>query len=177
MNEKEWIEKSLEGDESAFSRLFELYHEKIFHHCLGIVKDYDAAQDLTQETFLHAYQHLPHFRGASTFYTWIYRIAHNLSLNYLKKKGHYKEEEFKEEIAPAPQEHLVNYQSDLKEALASLTEAHRIVYEMCDLEGRPQKEVALILHVPEGTVRSRLHYARKEIQLFFASSPHNLRKE
>lgn len=167
MSEKELIEKSLEGDDAAFSKLFESCHDRIFHHCLGVVKEEEAAKDLVQETFLHAYRHLEQFRGAATFYTWVYRIAHNLSLNYLKKKGRYREEEFNEEIMSPVLQHHEEIRSDLTDALKTLSEEHRMVYEMCELEGRSQKEVALILHIPEGTVRSRLHYARKGLHTYF----------
>jgi RNA polymerase sigma-70 factor (ECF subfamily) len=171
MIEKDLIEKSKRGDEEAFGALFSLYRDKIYQHSLGILKDEESAQDVTQEAFVHAYRHLKEFRSDSSFYTWIYRIAHNLSLNELKKKGRHKEEEFNEAITPggaSEEESLEKREVEeaLKMAVGSLSERHRIVYELCELERLPQKEVAERLNIPEGTVRSRLFYARKQVRSY-----------
>lgn len=177
MQEKDLIEKSRQGDEEAFATLFALYREKIFHHILAIVKEEEAAKDLLQETFLHAYQHLPGFKEESSFYTWVYRIAHNLSLNYLKKRGRRREEELKEELVAAPAFKDETLTKDILLAITTLTPKLRIVYELCEIEGLSQKEVAAKLAIPEGTVRSRLHHARKEIAAYFSTSSQRLRKE
>ena len=83
-SEKEWISKALEGDEEAFNFLMTQNREEVYRHCLGIVKNEEVAKDLTQETFVHAFQHLSSFRREARFSTWLWRIAHNLSLSYLK---------------------------------------------------------------------------------------------
>ena len=167
MGEKELVERSQRGDESAFNELVGLYRMKIFNHCLGIVKDEEMAQDLTQETFLQAYQHLDTFRGKSRFYTWVYRIAHNLSLNALKKTRHLKESELKEEILAGKEvwdEQLGEAEFDqaLQVALQRLPPKQRVVFEMFDVQRIPHKEIAAQLGISPGTVRSRLHYARQQ---------------
>ncbi|NGX54441.1 MAG: ECF RNA polymerase sigma factor SigW [Chlamydiae bacterium] len=173
MGEKELIERSQKGDEEAFSELMGLYQPKIFQHCLGIVKDEEIAQDLTQETFLHAYQHLDTFHGRSRFYTWIYRIAHNLSLNFLKKTHRTQEFEFKEELLPAgliSEDQLENeeFNQALQAALQTLPPKQRIVFEMYDLQHIPHKEIAVKLDISPGTVRSRLYYARRKLRPLLA---------
>jgi RNA polymerase sigma-70 factor (ECF subfamily) len=171
MRQKDLIEKSKEGDEASFNALFSLYKERIFYTCLGIVKDQESAEDLTQETFIQAYTHLSSFKGNSSFYTWLYRIAHNLSLNHVKKKGRIKEDALIEELYanPVPPQTPENreFQELLEKSLSTLSEKHRLVYVMCEIEKRPQKEVAALLSIKEGTVRSRLFNARKKIRLFF----------
>ena len=169
MIEKDLIAKSQKGDEGAFETLFALYRDKIFQHSLGILKDEESAQDITQEAFVQAYRHLQEFRSNSSFYTWLYRIAHNLSLNELKKKGRYRQEEFHDETMPGVMDQAESLEKKevekaLKEAVGLLSERHRNVYELCEMEHLPQKEVAARLNIPEGTVRSRLYHARKQIR-------------
>lgn len=166
MQEKELIIKARAGDEEAFASLVSLYRAKIFQHCLSIVKDEEIAQDLVQETLIHAFRHLDTFRMQSSFYTWLYRIAHNLSLNYLKKDKRAKERELKEEIfLTAAKEEVEedNFDTKLREILKDLPPKQRIVVEMYYLEHIPQKEIAARLNIPPGTVRSRLFNARKKI--------------
>ena len=133
------------------------------------MKDEEIAQDLTQETFLHAYQHLDTFHGRSSFYTWIYRIAHNLSLNFLKKTHRQQELEFKEELLPAgfiSEDQLEDeeFNQALQVALQTLPPKQRIVFEMFDLQRIPHKEIAAKLGISPGTVRSRLYYARHKLR-------------
>ncbi len=172
--------KDLIGKTADFDSLFSLYRERIYRHTFGIVKDEEAAQDLTQETFVQAYRHLNEFRGESQFYTWIYRISHNLALNYLKKKKRHKEEEFHEETyltTPSNEAETKDLEEALKAVQHALPKKQAQVYQLCEIEKRPQKEVAALLKIPEGTVRSRLHTARKKIRDYFSSSSHNFRND
>src|ERR1700722_12333592 len=116
MNEKEWVKRSREGDEEAFRYLFESARPKIFALCLKMTHDEKLAEDLTQETFLHAFHHLDSFRQEALFSTWAYRIARNLTLNHLKKKKGIQEEEFHEETMLPKKEKLFE-QEGLKEAI------------------------------------------------------------
>lgn len=171
MDEKELIKKSLAGEEGAFDILVKQHRENVWRHCLSIVKDEEMAQDLTQETFVHAFQHLASFRMESRFSTWLWRIAHNLSLNYLKKY-HPITQEFNEELLPSKwlKQEAGNEELLLKihEAMQHLSPKHRIVFELADLKHLPQKQIAAELGVSCGTVRSRLFYARRKIRLFLA---------
>jgi RNA polymerase sigma-70 factor (ECF subfamily) len=169
MDEKELIQKCLQGDDSAFETLVQQNKMAVFHHCLKIVRDEEIAQDLMQEAFVHAYQHLESFRMEARFSTWLWRIAHNLSLNYLRKK-HAFEQEYKEEILHpklfVKEEVDEEFLLKIQQALAILPEKQRIVFEMYDLQHIPQKEIAAQLGISPGTVRSRLHYARQRLKKF-----------
>jgi RNA polymerase sigma-70 factor, ECF subfamily len=166
-NERELIRKSIEGEEGAFDMLVMQHRESVFRHCLGIVKDEEIAQDLTQETFVHAFQHLATFRMESRFSTWLWRIAHNLSLNYLKKNRTITLE-FKEEILPSKwiKEENEDLLLKIQDAMQHLSPKHRLVFELFELKHIPQKQIAAELGISYGTVRSRLFYARKKIKQF-----------
>lgn len=167
MDERELIQKSIEGDEKAFTELMTVHKGMVFRHCLSIVHDQEIAEDLTQETFVHAYQHLKAFRMEARFSTWLWRISHNLSLNHLKKQ-HGVEQEFREELLPprvlVPEEVDEERMLKIHEAMKLLSPKHRIVFEMYDLQHIPQKQIAAELGISHGTVRSRIHYARQKIR-------------
>lgn len=168
MLEKELVERSKKGDEEAFAELMHTYEGKIYQQCLGIIKDEELAKDVTQETFVHAYQHLSTFRMESQFYTWIYRIAKNLSLNLLRKRKH-REQELKEElfvIPVSPEAEPIKEEIKVRmfKALKELPEKQRIVIELFDIQNLSIKEIATQLKIPSGTVRSRLFYARKKMR-------------
>jgi RNA polymerase sigma-70 factor (ECF subfamily) len=169
VSEKDWIKKSQEGDEVAFEHLMLTYQKRIFFLCLNMVKDEGIALDLTQETFVHAYQHLQAFRGESKFYTWIYRIAKNLCLNFLKKAEptlEFKENFFYEQKKTEEEDFSEEKKESLKLALEKLPRKHREVLELYEYQKIPTKMIASQLNIPEGTVRSRLHYARKKMRHF-----------
>lgn len=167
MDEKALIKQAIEGQEEAFNQLVGENREAVFRHCMSLVHDEKSAEDLTQETFLHAYTYLKTFRAQAKFSTWLWRIAHNLSLNYLRrKKG--GECELQENMLPkkeVPKQAIdPELEEQIREALKLLSEEHRTIFELYDLERIPQKEIAKRLGVPYGTVRSRLHYARRKIR-------------
>lgn len=171
MQEDELIDKSLKGDREAMDLLVRENWSRVYHHCLRIVQDESIAEDLTQETFVHAFQHLDSFQRRAKFSTWVWRIAHNLSLNYLKKKSR-EEQPLKEEILPSEEgEDEREFYQQVEEAMQTLDEKHRIVFELYDLKHIPQKEIAAQLNIPHGTVRSRLHYARLKIREYFKRFP------
>lgn len=163
MQDDELIQKSLQGDDEAFGELVKKYSPNVFQHCFSMVKDVEIAQDLTQETFLRIFKNLGSFHHRARFSTWIWRIAHNVTLNYLKKKRP-TEEKFIEEIMgekTEDREKLV----DMTEELNRLSPKHRLVMQMYYQENLSQKEIAAKLNIPCGTVRSRLHYARGRIKI------------
>lgn len=167
MDEQELIQKSIEGNEKAFAELMTAHKGMVFRHCLSVVHDQEIAEDLTQETFVHAYQHLSTFRMEARFSTWLWRISRNLSLNHLKKQ-HGVEQEFREELLPpqflAPEEVSDERMVKIREAIEQLPFKHRVVFEMYDLQRIPQKQIAAELGISYGTVRSRIHYARQKIR-------------
>ena len=172
MDEEELLERSLKGEKEAMDALVKLHWDRVYHHCLRIIHDESLAEDLAQETFVRAFQHLDSFQRRARFATWVWRIAHNLSLNFLKKKRLH-EEPLKEELISAPIDHPPEsaFMEQVEEALNTLDEKHRIVFELYDLKHIPQKEIAAQLNIPHGTVRSRLHYARQRVRKFLEKHP------
>lgn len=167
MNEKELIERSCQGDAEAFKELIDPLRKKIFYLCFSIVKDEKSAEDLVQEAFVRAYHSLSTFEGKSGFYTWVNHIARNLSLNYLKKRKKHTLEVLHEGMIAAPpvkEEQTSDLQEYLESSLALLEEKQRLVFKYFEIDRLSIKEIAALLDIPTGTVRSRLYYARKKIR-------------
>jgi len=140
----------------------------------------EDAEDLVQEVFLKAYEALPRFKGKSSFYTWVYRIAVNRAINFVKKRKRraglsLDDVDLALERDPAlvqlagsdtPERglQLNELQEKLNKALQTLSEKHRTVVVMHDIQGIPHHEIGEILGCSAGTVRSRLFYARQQLQ-------------
>ena len=135
----------------------------------GMVRNEHDAWDLAQEGFLKAWQSIHQFEGRSSFYTWLYSITVNLTIESLRRKGRREEVELNDAIPsflPGPG---VNYQrTEIREqvnaALAKLSPEHRAVVVLKELEGLQYHEIAEVLNLSMGTVMSRLFYARKKLQ-------------
>ncbi|MBG7606446.1 MAG: sigma-70 family RNA polymerase sigma factor, partial [Verrucomicrobia bacterium] len=126
------------------------------------------------------YQSLPKFQGKSTFYTWIYQIATNRTLNFLKKRKNRATSSINEmeeaihqdpalidttnDANPERQSNINELQIKLNEALMKLSESHRMIVTLFDIQGLSHKEIAQVLNSSEGTIRSRLHYAHLQLQ-------------
>jgi RNA polymerase sigma-70 factor (ECF subfamily) len=156
------------GDTQAFGVLVRRYQDRLFPTVLRLTGHEEDAYDLLQDAFLRAYQKLGHFQGHSSFYTWIYRIAVNLALS-----GRRKRRPVAERIEPAddprhsdPSLPLERAERDarIQVALNALAADHRAVVVLKDLDGLRYEEIATILGIPVGTVRSRLHRARGELR-------------
>jgi RNA polymerase sigma-70 factor, ECF subfamily len=164
VGEAELLQRCLQGDERAWEILFQRNRGMIYRHCYALVHDAKIAEDLTLEAFIHAYEHLKEFRREARFSTWLWRIAHNLSLNYLKKQ--HPESQFREELLPKSQ--LIAKEKFEKESLIPYLERLppklKNVLELYLFQELSQKEIAVQLKIPYGTVRSRLFYARKKIK-------------
>ncbi|MCH9627763.1 MAG: ECF RNA polymerase sigma factor SigW [Chlamydiales bacterium] len=174
MDEHALIEQSRAGNQEAMDLLVRAHWDRIYHHCLRMIHDEGIAEDLAQETFVRAFAHLDAFQERARFSTWVWRIAHNLSINYLKKQ-HVKEHVLNEKLLSAEvHEEEGAFVEQVKEALKTLDEKHRVVFELYDLEHLPQKEIAARLGIPHGTVRSRLHNARLKVREYFKNHPADL---
>jgi RNA polymerase sigma-70 factor (ECF subfamily) len=147
--------------------------------------NHDDAADLTQETFVKAFRSLAKFREKSSFYTWLYRIGVNLTLTHLKKKkirkffsfdqasddgGMSKElERVSTHHSNSAKKALLNeLHEKLNEALSKLSDKHRTIVVLFEIDGLSHKEIAGIMHCTEGTVRSRLHYAKQQLQAYLS---------
>jgi RNA polymerase sigma factor (sigma-70 family) len=145
-----------------------------------MTSNHEDTNDVLQDVFAKAYRSLKRFRGNSAFYTWIYSIAVNMTLNFLKKRNRqrkfslddidsniHNDKDFIELTAgttPDQEANLSELQQRLNEAMMQLSEDHRAVVTMFDIQGMPHAEISKILGVSEGTVRSRLFYAHRQLQ-------------
>lgn len=174
------IDNLREGDETALAPLVEKYKRMVHRLALQITKNHEDANDVMQETFIKVYQSIHTFRQEAAFETWIYRIAVNEALNFVKRRERRRESPLstteeseydpsvkqKAEMANDPQ--ISAEKTELRhwvtKAVNSLSLKHRLVVILHELEGLTHSEIASILNCSEGTVRSRLHYARKELR-------------
>lgn len=174
-SDAELVRRSQRGDRGAFRELVARYYQKIFRLALGMLNDREEALDATQETFLRAYKSIKGFRGSAGVYTWLYRIAANLALDRQRRESHNPvelrdsvelESEAAGQSAPDPAEGFHNRRlgERIVEAIAGLTPEHRAVVVLRAVEGLSYKEIARVVGCSEGTVMSRLYYARKKLQ-------------
>jgi len=180
--DRELVARAREGDTRAFDALILKYGDKLYGLVYNMTSHKEDTHDLLQEIFSRAYQSLGKFRGQSSFYTWIYQIAVNLTLNFLKKRKRRTgislqdmDSSVQNDPAlvdtghaanPEQQSHINQLQKKLNEAMAKLSDSHRTVVTLFDIQGMPHGDIAKVLKVSEGTVRSRLHYAHQQLQSF-----------
>ncbi len=165
------------GHPDAFDDIMRRYQDRVFNTIYRLIGDYQEAKDLTQKTFLKAYLSIDRFRGNSSFYTWLYRIGVNTTLDERKKRsrspvfGVDSLEQSSAEIsnrsrvssrAEDPVENVLVAEREqaVTKAIESLDEVHRIVVVLRDIEGMNYDKIAEVLDCPRGTVKSRLHRAR-----------------
>ncbi len=174
------VRRSLDGDLSAFDDLVRRYQERIYATVYHMTANHDDANDLAQETFLKAHQALKSFKGDSGFYTWVYRIAVNKTINFLKQRKNRVQMSLNDmdfnaehdpdlvslisEKTPRRDLDLSELQEKLNAAMLKLSEDHRLVVILHDVQGMAHEEIAKILDCNVGTVRSRLFYARQQLQ-------------
>ena len=178
------VRRCREGDQGAFRTLVERYQRKAVAQALGMLKDKDDAMDVAQEAFVKVYRYLDHFKGDSSFYTWLYRIVANLCVDRMRRKSsaqHADNVEFdekmdQEELATAgilstklgsnPQKAALRAElaEKIDEALGQIPEKHREILVMRELEGMSYEDLARVLKIPKGTVMSRLFHARAKMQ-------------
>jgi RNA polymerase sigma-70 factor (ECF subfamily) len=170
------VELAKKGSLDAFAELARRSQEKVYHTIFGMTRNHQDADDLTQETFLYAYRALEGFKQKSSFYTWVYRIAVNLTLNYFKKKGQEKgRQDFEDnasasgktastDLSPEGNSLKNELREKLDEAIASLPLAYRAAFNLVVFQGMSHGQAAEILGCSESTVSWRMHKARKMLQ-------------
>ncbi len=168
MEEKILLRRAQQGDTQAFDELFAPSRPLLLAHCVSLLHDSALAEDMVQETALKALKSLPNFQGRSSLPTWLWRIAHNLCMDELRRKKEILSTKI-EECVSIPVE-TVSPDIDWNEWLHDLSPAHREVMQLFYIEKMAQKEIAERLHLPIGTVRSRLYYAKKKIKSKIQSS-------
>jgi RNA polymerase sigma-70 factor (ECF subfamily) len=171
------IAECLQGRTAAFGELVRRYQDRLYNTVYRLVDNAEDAQDIMQEAFLNAYQSLGRFKGDSQFFTWLYRIAVNTAISFKRKRravlavkvsypGSGGTEPLDASEFSRPEHALEKAEQErrIQEALQRLSPEHRTVLVLKDMEGHKYETMAEILHVPIGTVRSRLHRARLELR-------------
>jgi len=184
----ELVQRVQAGDQTAFRELYDKYHRRAFAVAVGVVKNQDDALDAVQEAFVKVHKNIDKFQGTSSFYTWLYRIVMNVSIDHIRRKSRRKSLDFDEralheESEVAGDGALVPSVTDanpgkaalrrelggaIQAALQQLPEHHRAVIVLREIEGMSYEEMAEALEVPKGTIMSRLFHARKKMQAALA---------
>ena len=185
-DDRDLVKRAQQGDQAAFRTLVERYQRRVVSHALAMVKDPDEAMDIAQETFVRVHRYLPSFKGDASFFTWTYRIATNLCLDAARKKsrgerlgltGRDEDDDGREaEIeagldpvsaalaGPARMAENRELSDKLQEALGGLSENHRSILLLRELDGLSYEELSKVLGIRKGTVMSRLFHARLKMQ-------------
>jgi RNA polymerase sigma-70 factor (ECF subfamily) len=178
------VRRSQKEDMDAYDELVRRYQERIYATVYHMTSNHEDANDLVQETFIKAFRALKSFKGDSSFYTWIYRIAVNKTINFLKQRKNrvhmslndmdFNAENDPELVALASDKtprrdlNLSELQEKLNGAMLKLSEHHRMVVTLHDIQGLSHEEIGAIMDCNVGTVRSRLFYARQQLQGYLA---------
>src|SRR5687768_3099166 len=165
------------GDVAAFDRLVVKYRERVFGVVYNLTANREDASDLTQDAFVKAFQAINRFQGHCSFFTWLYKIAVNTTLGHLRKnrlRSFFSLEKLSEDGTNAEvleqltdkrgadrDTYLRELQEKLNEALQKLSISHRTVITLFEIDGLSHSEIAEVVGCSEGTVRSRLHYAKQ----------------
>ena len=175
------VKSAKSGDLDSFDSLTLMFRERLYGVIYNMTFNHDDAADLTQDAFVKAFRSLSKFKEKASFFTWIYRIGVNLTLSYLKKKKSRKffsfdqyvsdgvsikdSEKFSCSDSNSVRSTLINeLHEKLNEALSQLSDKHRTIVVLFEIDGLSHKEIASIMKCTEGTVRSRLHYAKLQLQ-------------
>ncbi len=178
--DQQLVARTQEGEVAAFDQLVVKYTPRLYGLVYNMTSNHEDTNDLLQDVFSKSYKSIRGFRGKSSFYTWIHSIAVNMTLNFLKKRGRrfhlslddidgnvQNDKEFLELTAtssPVREADLTELQRRLNESMMKLSDEHRAVVTMFHIQGMPHAEISKILGVSEGTVRSRLFYANRQLQ-------------
>jgi len=176
----ELVARTQAGDARAFDELVVRFSPRLYGLVYNMTSNHEDTNDLLQEIFAKAYRSINGFQGKSSFYTWMHSISVNMAINFLKKRnrrmtmslddvdnGIVNDPNFIEATSsrdPRHQANLGELQKKLNEAMMKLSHEHRAVVTMFDIQGIPHAEIAKVLKVSEGTVRSRLFYAHRQLQ-------------
>jgi RNA polymerase sigma factor (sigma-70 family) len=182
--ERDLVRRAKGGDLAAYDELVRRHQERVYATIYHMTSNHEDANDLAQETFIKAFQALRSFKGNSSFFTWLYRIAVNKTINHLKQRRRRNHISLNDldlnaehdpdivalisEKTPRREVNLAELQEKLNAALQHLSEVHRLVVTLHDIQGLSHDEISQIMDCNVGTVRSRLFYARQQLQAYLS---------
>jgi RNA polymerase sigma-70 factor (ECF subfamily) len=181
LTDRELVERARTGDEEAFGQLVRRHQPRIHRLAAHMLRDRAEAEDVAQETFIRAYRALARFDGRSEAYTWLYRIAVNLSLNALRSRKSHKTTTqaddprldaivAERQSSADPPEDAARRQlyQALTEGIDKLSDTLRTTLILVCIDGRSHEEASVILGAPEGTIAWRVHEARRKLKEYMA---------
>lgn len=182
-DDHELVEACKGGDRRAFQILFKRYERKVYAVAYGFLRNQEDALDVTQEAFIKVHRYLPNFEGQSSFYTWLYRIVANLCIDHIRRSGRKRDVEFDDRLRhDGDKESPVDFASisalgdpttavknkeilvAVQESLGQLSDKHRAVIVMRELQGLSYADMAKAMDCSKGTIMSRLFHARRNMQ-------------
>ena len=174
------VQAVLDGDVNAYQALVERYERRIYHVAYGMVRNQEDAREIAQEAFVKAFKKLDSFRLESKFYTWICRITMNLCIDHHRRMKHRRHSEYDDQRSSTSSGGVIELASRRDDPSANVARKHlrarimaafdklpddqRQVMVLRELEDMAYKEISEVLDIPEGTVMSRLYYARRKLQ-------------
>ena len=178
------VQAAQHGDFEAYDELVRRYQERVYATIYHMTGNHEDANDLAQETFIKGYQALKSFKGDSSFYTWVYRIAVNKTINFIKQRKNRMHVSLNDidmnaendpdmvalvsDRTPRRDLRLNELQEKLNAAMQKLSPVHRMVVTLHDVQGMSHEEIGEIMDCNIGTVRSRLFYARQQMQAYLS---------
>jgi RNA polymerase sigma-70 factor (ECF subfamily) len=166
------VERCLEGDRSAFAIIVERYKRQIYSVTYSMTRNHADADDLSQDTFIRAYENLRRFNLGTNLRSWLCRIAVNLCIDHLRHKKRFPEDHLDDQPEPLSNHNLNPHNSlesnelmeNIMAAVDSLPRDQKTVVILREMQGLALKEIAEVMKCSESTVRWRLHYARKKLR-------------
>lgn len=182
--ERALVGRAQGGELEAYDTLVRRYQERLYATLYHMTSNHEDAADLAQDTFVKAFRALHTFKGDSSFFTWLYRIAVNKTINFLKQRKQRGQVSLNDldfnaendpdlvalisERTPRRDVSLRELQERLNMAMQRLSEEHRMVVTLHDIQGLKHEEIAVVMKCNVGTVRSRLFYARQQLQAYLS---------
>ncbi len=172
-DEASLVASALAGHPEAFGTLVERYDRAVYHLCLRTLRDREEARDCTQEAFFKAYRGLRTFKPDARFSTWIFSIAYHACCDRLKRRKRFSDAEFPDRADPAPGPAAIAEERDaaqlLRAAIDELPEKYRTVVTLYHLQGKQYEEIARVLDLPMGTVKTHLFRAKELLRKYLVN--------
>lgn len=171
LDEEQLVLRAQAGDEAAYGRLVGQYQSRLYNFVRSMVRNEQLAEDITQESFVKAWFSLGKLQNTASFKSWLFRIANNNTLDYLRRKrlqvvdtDDAVRETYVDERNPEAKAVAQARSLHIRRALDKLKPDQKSILVMCDLQGLSYQEIAEALSIPFGTVQSRIFYARKKLK-------------